>query len=94
MDVVPIFNGKNNKKLTPKEDNVMQWHTQAGKITTNLEVTVDFTLPELSATKIVAWNFHVHEYAHAGPLKGSTTPMVDLGTYEFKDLNTEKITPE
>ena len=28
------------------------------------------------------------------PLKGSTSPMVDVGTYEFKDLNTENITPE
>ena len=27
-------------------------------------------------------------------LKGSTSPMVDLGTYEFKILNTGKITPE
>ena len=25
---------------------------------------------------------------------GSTTPMVDLGTYTFKDLNTGKSTPE
>ena len=31
-------------------------------------------------------------YADDGPFKGSTTPMVDLGTYEFKDLNTGKIT--
>ena len=29
-----------------------------------------------------------------GPFKGYTTPMVDLGAYEFKDLNTEKVTPE
>ena len=27
-----------------------------------------------------------------GPLKGSTEPMIDLGTYAFKDLNTGKIT--
>ena len=26
-----------------------------------------------------------------GNLKGSTAPMVDLGTYEFKDLNTGKL---
>ena len=32
---------------------MMQWHTQAGKITTNLKVKIDFTLPEISATKIV-----------------------------------------
>ena len=29
-----------------------------------------------------------------GPSNGSTTPMVDLGTYIFKYLNTWKITPE
>ena len=29
-----------------------------------------------------------------GPFNGFTTPMVDLGTYIFKDLNTGKITPE
>ena len=28
-----------------------------------------------------------------GTLNGSTTPMVNLGTYIFKDLNTRKITP-
>ena len=39
----------------------MQCHTQAGKITTNSNVRIDFTLPELSATNIVTWNFHVDE---------------------------------
>ena len=28
------------------------------------------------------------------PLKGSPSLMVDLGAYEFKDLNTGKITPK
>ena len=46
-------------KLNLKEDNVMQCHTQEGNITTNLKVKIDFTLHELSATKIVMWNFHV-----------------------------------
>ena len=32
--------------------------------------------------------------ADDGTLKGSKTPMADLGTYEFKYLNTGKITPE
>ena len=32
--------------------------------------------------------------ADDGPFKGSTTSMVDLGWYVFKDLNTEKITPQ
>ena len=31
--------------------------------------------------------------ADYGPFNGSKTPMVDLGTYIFKYLNTEKITP-
>ena len=36
---------------------------------------------------------HVIE-ADDGPFNGSTMPMVDLGTYIFKDLNTGKFTPE
>ena len=41
----------------------MQWHIQAGKTTTNLKVEIDFTLPELRATKIVTWNWHVDDSA-------------------------------
>ena len=41
-------------KITPKKEDVMQWHTQAGKITTNLKVNIDFTLPEISVTTIVS----------------------------------------
>ena len=40
---------------------MMQWHAQAGSITTNLKVKIYFTLPELSATKIMMWNFHVYD---------------------------------
>ena len=29
-----------------------------------------------------------------GPFKGSTAPIVDLGTYIFKELKTEKVTTE
>ena len=36
---------------------------------------------------------HVIE-AGNGHFKGSTTPMVDLGTYVFADLNIGNITPE
>ena len=32
--------------------------------------------------------------ADDGPFNVSTTPMVDLGTYLFKDLDTGKNTPE
>ena len=28
-----------------------------------------------------------------GPLKGSTSPMIDLGTYKFKYVSTRKIRP-
>ena len=101
----------------------MQWHTQAGNITTNLKVKLDFTLSKLSAKNVMTWKFYVDEYdmsvhdmilgqdiltelllvlkisehvigAKDGPFEGSTTPMFDLGTYIFKDLNTGKITSE
>ena len=36
---------------------------------------------------------HVIE-AYDGPFNGSTTPMVDLGTYTFKESNKGKTTPE
>ena len=50
-------------KLHPKKYSVMQWHTQAGNITTNLKVVVDFTLPELSAMNVILWEFHVENSA-------------------------------
>ena len=110
-------------KINPKEDYVMQWHTQASIITTNLKVKIDFTLPEIIVIKILTWGFNVDGSAkdiydmflgidilisfgfnlklsdriieaYYGPLKGLAAPMVDLGTYEFKDLNTGKFTPE
>ena len=94
----------------------MQWHTQDWNITTNLKVKIYFTLPALSTTDVLTWNFHVDDsakgrydtilgrdlstelglnlksYEHVigadnGPLKASTTTMVDLGNYIFKDLN-------
>ena len=108
-----IVTGRLIPKLSPKEGNMMQWHTQAGSITTNLKVKIYLTLPEISATEIVTWNFHVDDTAkgrydnilgrdlltplglnlklfdnvieaYDGPFKGSTEPMVDLGTHEFK----------
>ena len=36
---------------------------------------------------------HVIE-ADDGTFQGSTTTVIDLSMYTFKDLNTEKITPE
>ena len=90
----------------------MKWHTQAVKITTNIRVGIYFTLPEISATKIVTWNFQADESAkrkygmilgryiltelglntkssdhiiesNDGSFKGSTSTMVDMGTYGF-----------
>ena len=110
------------EKLNPKKDAQMQWHTQAGNITTNLKVKVDLTLPALSVTDVMMWRCNVDDSdkgsynmilgldlltelglnlkfsehvieAGDGPFNGSTTPMVDLGTYIFKDLNTGEITP-
>ena len=40
---------------------MIQWHTQAGSITTNIKVKIYFTLPEISATKIATWYFHVDD---------------------------------
>ena len=41
----------------------MQWHTQAGSITTNINVKIEFTLPELSETNVVTCNCHVYDSA-------------------------------
>ena len=41
----------------------MQWHTQAGNITTNIKVKVDFTLPVLRAKNVVMWKWHVDDSA-------------------------------
>ena len=101
----------------------MKWHTQADSITTNLNVKIYCTLPELSATKIMVCNCHMNDYAKGRydmtlgryllkalglnlklsdhvieaddeTFKGSTAPMVDMGTYRFNYLNTGNITPE
>ena len=39
----------------------MQWHIQAGNVTTNIKAEVEFDLPAFSATNIVTWKFHVDE---------------------------------
>ena len=49
------------EKLCPKKDSLIQWNTQAGNITTNLEVKIDFTLPKLSATNVITWNYRVDD---------------------------------
>ena len=45
--------GRLVEKLHPNKYAVMQWHTNAGNITTNLNVEVGFTLPELSAMNVI-----------------------------------------
>ena len=51
------------EKLHPDKYYLMQWHTEAVNITTNLNVKLDFTLPALSTTNVVTWNFHVDDSA-------------------------------
>ena len=51
------------EKLYPEKYAVIQWQTQAGKITTNLKITVDFILLALSATNFVTWKCHVDVFA-------------------------------
>ena len=41
----------------------MQWHTQAGNITTNHKIKIDFTLLALSEPNVMMWKFHVDESA-------------------------------
>ena len=49
------------EKICSEKDSVMRWQTQAGNITTNLKVKVDFTLPALSATNVVTRKYYVDE---------------------------------
>ena len=72
-------NGMDNKKLIPKEENVIKWHRQAVSIATNIRVKIDSTLPELIATKIVTWNYHVYDSS-----KGRYD--IILGRYILTDL--------
>ena len=53
--------GRLTEKLHPEKYAPMQWNTQAGNISTNIKVKVGFILPELSATDVVTWNYHVNE---------------------------------
>ena len=49
--------------MSTEKNAPMQWHTQAGIITTNLKVQVDFTLPKPSMTDITTWKCHVDDSA-------------------------------
>ena len=48
-------------KYCPKQDVVIQWHTQAENITTSIKVEVDFTLPPLCMANVVTWECPVYE---------------------------------
>ena len=54
-------------------------------------ILVQYILTELGLNLEFSENVIEADY---GNFKGSTTPMVDLGTYLFKYLNTGEITPE
>ena len=48
---------------TPKEYAMVQWHIQAGRITTSIKVEIDFTSTKLSVKKIATLNCHVIDSA-------------------------------
>ena len=54
------------EKLHPDKYAMMQWHMQAGNLTTDLKDKVDFTVPALSATNDVTWKCHLDESAKGG----------------------------
>ena len=56
-----IVMGRPIEKLHPEQDALIQWNTQAGNITTNNKVKVNFTLKALSAKFFVTWNCHVDD---------------------------------
>ena len=58
-----IVMGRPVEKIKIEKDSVMQWHTQAGNITTNHKLKVDFTLPALSATNVGSQKCHVDDSA-------------------------------
>ena len=55
--------GRLVEKLHPEKYAVMQWHMQAGNITTNHKVNEYFTLTSLSARNAMTWKYHVDDYA-------------------------------
>ena len=58
-----IVMGRIVEKLCLEKDYVMQWHTQAGNITTNFKVKVYFTLPTRSAMNVMTWKCPVDDSA-------------------------------
>ena len=58
-----IIMGRPVEKMSAKKDAPMQWHMQAGNITINIKVKVDFTLPALSMKNFVTRKCHVNDSA-------------------------------
>ena len=58
-----IVMGRLVEKLKPEKYDVMQRHTQAGNITTNIKVILDCSLPSLSAANDMTWKCHVTDFA-------------------------------
>ena len=56
-----VVMGRLVTKPHPEKYDLMQWHTQAKNITTNLKVKVYFTLPALRATDVVTWKCHIDD---------------------------------
>ena len=51
------------KKLGLEEDTPMQWNTQAGNVTNNLNVKIYITIPAFSAINFMMCNCHVDDSA-------------------------------
>ena len=60
-----ILMGRLVQRLGPKKYDVMQWHTQAGKITTNIKTEVNVTLPKLIKTNAMTWKCYINDSAKA-----------------------------
>ena len=58
-----ILMGRLIEKYVLKNILQCRWNTQAGNITNNLKVKVDFTLTALSAMNVVTWKCHVGDSA-------------------------------
>ena len=54
------------QKLSHEKYAVVQRQNEARNITTNIKVNVDFTLPALSATNVVTWNYHADDSTKGG----------------------------
>ena len=58
-----IVMGRLVELIQPEKYAVIHWQTQAGNVTTNFKVKIDFTLTALSTTNIMTWKCHVDDSA-------------------------------